>query len=149
MQFCILFYLVFSTLQSNQYSLKCCEIMPKIGRFSQWCYDHWLDRKVENSRWNSKQNCIFYIYIILWYDQNSDTELEEKFLVSKILEVAKIPLFRCGSVFWWGKTRRNRSSLDPTQTPPNRGFGTVAHTRQEYTQLKYIVSMRYNFMCIA
>jgi len=116
MKFCMLFHLLFSTLRSNQYSLSCSKIMPKIGHHSQWHNQYWLDRKVENCRSKSMQKFMFYLYIILWYDQNSNTWLESTFWVGEIVEPAKRPWVQWGSVFWWGKTCFNGSSLVRTRT---------------------------------
>jgi len=77
----MLCHLLFSTLRSDPYSLSCCDILPTVGQFNQWHNKYWSDRKVENSSWKSMQNCILYIYIKLWYDQNSNAQLEPKFWV--------------------------------------------------------------------
>ena len=73
MQFCILCHLLFSTLQSDQYSLRHSEKRPIFCVISQQLNQYWPDRNVENRRWKSMQNWIFYVYIILWYNQNSNT----------------------------------------------------------------------------
>jgi len=57
-----------------------------------------------------------YVYIILWYDQNSNTWLEPKFWVCEIVEMAKKLRVQCGLVFWWGETRCNGCSSVLTQT---------------------------------
>ena len=76
--------------------------MHKSGRFSQWLNEYWLNRKVANSRWKSMQNFIFYVYIILWYDQNSITELQPNFWVVEMVEPPKKQRVQCGSIFCVG-----------------------------------------------
>jgi len=112
----MLFHLQFSTLQSDQYSSCHCKKCPMFGVISQQPNEYWSDYKVENRTWKSMQNCMYYIYIILWYNQNSNTQLEPKFRVGEIVEPAKKPPVGCGSVFWCGKTHCNSSSLVPTWT---------------------------------
>jgi len=122
----MLFHLLFCSLWSNEYSLHDCEKRAIFGVISQQLKEYWLDRQVENRRWKSLQNCIFYVYIILWYDQNSNTKLEPKCWVrgnedllyvepgqrtAGLCPVRVTNLARqSGSGFWPG--------LEPNQTKP-------------------------------
>jgi len=69
----------FSTLQSDQCSLGCCEITTKIVRFLQCHNKYWFDHKWEIKMWKNMQHRIVYAYIILWHNQNSNTSLEPNF----------------------------------------------------------------------
>jgi len=46
----------------------------KNGALSQQLNKYCSDCKLENGGWKSIQNCMMYIYIILWDDQNSNTQ---------------------------------------------------------------------------
>jgi len=72
----MLFQLLFSPLRSNQYLLGHREKRSIFGIISPQLNKYCLHRKVENGRWKSMQHCICYVYIILWNNQNSNTELE-------------------------------------------------------------------------
>jgi len=139
----MLFHLLLSTLQSDQYWLSCCETKPKIGRCSQCHNEYWFDCKVENRRWESTQNYLLYVCIILWYDQNSNTYLEPKFWVCEnepqlYLEPSQKPISWCavqvttpprqrGLGFWTGLESNQTVCLVQTWTA-GRLPGPVANT---------------------
>ena len=56
------------------------------------------------------------MYIISWYDQNTNTEFEPKFWVCEDVKRAKTPWVWCGLDYWWGNTCCNDSSSVPTWT---------------------------------
>jgi hypothetical protein len=63
-------YVLLSNLRSNQYSLHHCEKSPIVGVDSQKLKEYCLYCKSETWRGKTIQNSIFYVYIILRYDQN-------------------------------------------------------------------------------
>ena len=73
MEFYMLLHLPFCNLRSDQYSLGRSSITVTIGRFSQWRKEYWSDSKLQKMTWKNMRNCIFYTYIILHYNQNSNT----------------------------------------------------------------------------
>jgi len=115
MQFCIQFHLILFTLRFDQYSLRHCEKRTVSGFISQQLNEYWLDRKVETRRWKIMQNCIFYIYIILWYNQNSNAQLEPKCWV------------RGNEALLYGESGQKSAGLCPVwaTTPPiHTGLGS-------------------------
>jgi len=77
----MLLHLLFSELQSNHYSLSDFEKRLIWGVITQQLNESWSDCYLLNGRWKSIWNCIFYIYIILWYDHSSNIHLEPKLWV--------------------------------------------------------------------
>jgi len=127
----MLFHLPFTHSQSDHYSSSRCK-RRRIFRVISLQLNEWSsDRKLVNSRIKSIQNCIIYIYSILWYNHNSNTWLEPKFWVdhNEPLQYDKPGQRTTGLCPVWVTTRpRWRSSVHWTGLEPSRTVYAV-HTR--------------------
>jgi len=95
---------------------------------SQPLNEYQSDRKSESGRWKSEYDCTIYVLIMLWYDQNSKTQLEPKEWEPYIWNCGPVPTQpnTCSSKSGLGnkptKTQRVRFSAG-SGTEPNRTAG--------------------------
>jgi len=94
------FNLLLSYLRSDRYLYSHSEKHPIFSVIAERLNKYWSDRELKNRMWPSIQNCILYVYIMLWYDQNSRTYLEQNLWDCQNVGQANKLWVQCGSVFW-------------------------------------------------
>jgi hypothetical protein len=114
-----------------------CWIQAKLAGYRSRLNEYLSDLKSPTGRWKSNQNCTISVLIMLWYNQNSNTSLEQE-----MLPFEKRVL--CGNLL-----QRFSSGLEP-DPELTQGFGPVANnTYAEYRlhriqRIRSIVHTKYS-----
>jgi hypothetical protein len=77
-----------------------------------WLNEYWSNCKLHHKRWKNIPNCIIYIYIIVWYNRNSNTKFGSQIQVNENGGWVKTLPVRCGLVFELSKTNGNWCGSD-------------------------------------